>query len=191
MTYGQRIKAARKKAGMTQTELAKKLGIPYQSIGQWEKDLRNPKLETLQRIADALGVHVLDLIGVVDELDDYKSKIEFSSSSPEAKPLIDFLNSSGIKAIYDFLSPEEQEELLSKSGLIPTPEPPVVSDPPQSKNLSKSEILEQIKTIYGETTGDTFSMYVLLDAGDQGEIRGEIKQMLKQGKYLKQEGNLA
>lgn len=70
MTYGQRIRAARKKAGMTQTELAKKLGIPYQSIGQWEKDRRKPKLETLQRIAEALGVPILDLLGVDKGRDD-------------------------------------------------------------------------------------------------------------------------
>lgn len=63
MTTGQRIKAARKKAEMTQAELAAKLGIPYQSIGQWERDIRNPKRETLERIADALGVYYLDLYG--------------------------------------------------------------------------------------------------------------------------------
>ena len=61
MTIGQRIKEARENAGMTQAELAKKLGIPYQSIGQWERDVRNPKKETLQRIADALGVNILEL----------------------------------------------------------------------------------------------------------------------------------
>lgn len=61
MTTGQRIKAAREKAGMTQADLAKKLGIPYQSIGQWERDIRNPKKETLQRIAAALGVSILEL----------------------------------------------------------------------------------------------------------------------------------
>lgn len=62
MTTGARIKAARKAARMTQSELAKRLGIPYQSIGQWENDLRNPKLETLQKIADALEVPLYTLI---------------------------------------------------------------------------------------------------------------------------------
>ena len=62
MTTGQLIKAARKKAGMTQAELADKLGIPYQSVSQWERDTRNPKHETLQRIARALGVSLLSLI---------------------------------------------------------------------------------------------------------------------------------
>lgn len=63
MTTGQRIKIARKNAGMTQSELSSKLNIPYQSISQWERDLRNPKRETLQRIADALGVSVDYLLG--------------------------------------------------------------------------------------------------------------------------------
>ena len=62
MTTGQRIKTARKKAGMTQSELSSKLNIPYQSISQWERDLRNPKRETLQAIADALCIPVRDLM---------------------------------------------------------------------------------------------------------------------------------
>lgn len=62
MTTGQRIKAARKRAGMTQLELANKLGIPYQSVSQWERDTRNPKYETMCRIADALDVEFADLV---------------------------------------------------------------------------------------------------------------------------------
>ena len=63
MTVGERIKAARINIGMTQKELAEKLGIPYQSIGQWERDQRNPKVDTLQRLADVLGVSVPYLMG--------------------------------------------------------------------------------------------------------------------------------
>lgn len=63
MTTGQRIKAARKKAGLTQAELAQKLDdIPFQSISQWERDLRNPKYETLVRIATALKVDWTELV---------------------------------------------------------------------------------------------------------------------------------
>ncbi|WP_302659124.1 helix-turn-helix domain-containing protein [uncultured Dysosmobacter sp.] len=64
MTTGQILKAARKKAGFTQAELAAKLNIPYQSISQWERDLRQPKAETLEKIAEALGISPLDL-GVI------------------------------------------------------------------------------------------------------------------------------
>ncbi len=61
MTTGQLIKAARKEAGLTQAELATKLNVPYQSISQWERGTRSPKIETLERIADALGVPISEI----------------------------------------------------------------------------------------------------------------------------------
>lgn len=64
MTTGQRIRAARTSKGMTQAELADRLGIPYQSIGQWERDVRKPKYETLCRIAKALEVSVSDICSI-------------------------------------------------------------------------------------------------------------------------------
>lgn len=61
MTTGQRIKNARKNANMTQAELAQKLEIPFQSVSQWERDIRRPKKETLANIAKALDVDPLEL----------------------------------------------------------------------------------------------------------------------------------
>lgn len=66
MTTGQRIKLARRNAGLTQKELGQKLGITYQTLAQWENDLRKPKFDTLKRIADALGVPVGELLGLED-----------------------------------------------------------------------------------------------------------------------------
>jgi len=62
MTTGQLIKAARKSTGLTQKELGERLGVAYQTLAQWENNLRNPKYETLQRIADALGIERYNLI---------------------------------------------------------------------------------------------------------------------------------
>ena len=62
MTTGSRIKAAREKAKLTQEELGKKIGITGVAIMRYEKGQRNPKLETLQRIAAALNVPVSDLL---------------------------------------------------------------------------------------------------------------------------------
>ena len=61
MTTGQRIQQARKKAGLSQKQLGGKLGLSASMIGQWENDLRNPKMETLERIADALGVPLSEI----------------------------------------------------------------------------------------------------------------------------------
>lgn len=62
MAVGERIKQARKKAGLTQQELANALGVKYQMIGQYENGKRNPKLQTILKIAQALEVGLFDLI---------------------------------------------------------------------------------------------------------------------------------
>ena len=75
MNTGERIKAARLRAGLTQKELADRLGIPYQGIGQWERGVRIPKESTLRKLAPALGVTYGYLIGLedIDALDTYYS----------------------------------------------------------------------------------------------------------------------
>lgn len=45
--------------GMTQAELAHKLGISAAGIAQWENDLRNPKIETLRKLAVPWGLRRL------------------------------------------------------------------------------------------------------------------------------------
>ncbi len=55
MTIGEVIQTARKEAGLTQVQLGDMLGVSGAMIGQWENNLRNPKSETVGRIADALG----------------------------------------------------------------------------------------------------------------------------------------
>lgn len=62
MTVGERIKEARKKAGLKQSELAEKLGVAVITIGQYERNQREPRIEQLQRIADALGINIVELI---------------------------------------------------------------------------------------------------------------------------------
>lgn len=63
MTTGERIKTARKRAGMTQQELAEKLQISYMGISQWESGKRNPKKSTLERLAAVLDVPLNYLTG--------------------------------------------------------------------------------------------------------------------------------
>lgn len=45
------------------------------------------------------------------------------------------------------------------------------------------DIFTNIKQKLGEDTHDAVSMYVQLDRDDRGEVRGEMKQMLKADKY--------
>lgn len=58
LTKGEIIRSLRKEKGLTQAELADKLKVSYVVISQLENNKRNPKYETLRRIAAALGVSV-------------------------------------------------------------------------------------------------------------------------------------
>ena len=62
MNVGELIKMARVAAGMTQADLSEKLGVPFQSVSQWERGTRNPKQATIQRIASALNIPVYSLM---------------------------------------------------------------------------------------------------------------------------------
>ena len=63
MTTGERIKKIRQEKGLLQRELGEKIGVSQQMIGQWENGKSNPKIETIQKIADALNVPHYELLG--------------------------------------------------------------------------------------------------------------------------------
>lgn len=58
MTSGQLIRSARLQAGLTQAELAERLGVPASSIGRWENDTVEPGYSTLRRVLQACGFDI-------------------------------------------------------------------------------------------------------------------------------------
>lgn len=62
MTTGERIRAIRKKKGLSQKDLGEMLGVSGTMVGQYETGQRKPRLDTLQRIAVALNVDWMDLV---------------------------------------------------------------------------------------------------------------------------------
>ena len=62
-SVGDKIKAWRKKKGLTQDALAKKADIPYTTLAKIESDvIENPSLQTITKIAKGLGVSLDDLV---------------------------------------------------------------------------------------------------------------------------------
>jgi len=82
VSIGQRIKAAREQAGITQVELGEKIGVSGVAIMRYEKGTRQPRLEQLQAIAAALGVSV-NFFLPPDEWED--SALTFTVSLEELK----------------------------------------------------------------------------------------------------------
>lgn len=65
-TIGERIRIARKEKGMSQETLAHSLGIQKATISRYEKNQREPSLEMLLDISEALNVSILYFLGDED-----------------------------------------------------------------------------------------------------------------------------
>lgn len=61
-TFGDRVAGAREVAGMTQEELARRLGIKLKTLRAWEDDLNEPRANKLSMLAGVLNVSLLWLI---------------------------------------------------------------------------------------------------------------------------------
>ena len=62
MTFSENLKQIRINKGFSQKEIAERLGVSQPSYAQYENGKRNPKLETVRKIADALGIYISDLV---------------------------------------------------------------------------------------------------------------------------------
>lgn len=63
MNIGENIKRIRKEKGLTQKDLATSLNVSTITIQNYENNRREPKLETLNKIASILNVTINELIG--------------------------------------------------------------------------------------------------------------------------------
>ena len=60
-SFGENLKYERKVAGLTQKQLAEKMGIKQQQLSRWEKDKIEPAVSSIVAIAKALDVDFNDL----------------------------------------------------------------------------------------------------------------------------------
>ena len=61
-TFGDRVAAARDAAGMTQQQLAKRLGVKAATLKAWEDDISEPRANRLSMLAGLLNVSITWLI---------------------------------------------------------------------------------------------------------------------------------
>lgn len=112
-TYtGDSIRKFRLEKGLTQKQLGEKCGINEANIRKYELGSQNPKKETLQKIATALDVSVLDLGVISDEfLDALKElraeevEVYISGSTDEMEKVINNLqkfNNKGQQKVLDY-----------------------------------------------------------------------------------------
>ena len=109
MSIGEQIRSARKAAGLTQKALGDRCQMPDSQIRQYELGMVKPKLEQLQRIANALDIDVsllLDVDVIRKEMDDAIHNIYVSECNVRQlaiKHLVDILNQLNIDGINDLV----------------------------------------------------------------------------------------
>ena len=61
--YGEKIKAKRKAMGLSQDDLAEKLGVTRQAVSKWETDRAQPTMTNLRELAEVFSVDMTYFIG--------------------------------------------------------------------------------------------------------------------------------
>jgi len=61
-TFGDRLAGAREDAGMTQDQLARRIGVKIKSLERWENDHTFPRANHLSMLAGLLNVSILWLL---------------------------------------------------------------------------------------------------------------------------------
>ena len=79
------IAELRKQHGMTQLELAEKMGVTDKAVSKWERDLSCPDINSVPTLAEILGVSVEELMQVKKEAEVPVSKMaEIMEIAPKA-----------------------------------------------------------------------------------------------------------
>lgn len=61
-TFGARLAGARESVGLSQKDLAKRLGVAFKTVKDWESDKAEPRANKLQMLAGLTGVSLMWLL---------------------------------------------------------------------------------------------------------------------------------
>lgn len=152
MTNGQRLKKIRKSKNLTQKQLANKVGISLMSIQRYERDERQPTVEILEKICDALDISVFELIGPNFPID---------SSRPQAEK--DLIRAAQYGIPFDkFWSSKTELNNRNKVELIPS-----IANIAELSNISiSSDYTPEVTEIINPATDDEPPDVLVLSGGE-------------------------
>lgn len=108
--FGKNIKYLRETKGMTQSDIANIIGCSDKAVSAWEKGIREPRMDAVQRLSDYFMINKSDLVytnlsGVDEPLRQIEKKDEERSAT---NPL---LKSRELAVILKVLTEEQQNKL--------------------------------------------------------------------------------
>ena len=102
MNTGDLIREARKAAGLTQKELAQKMGVVQTVVSEYETGKRKPKLLTLASIAKAIGCPWENLVGEDYTTITFESGKNTNFSDPDIMIPYSKLNTDGKQKVVNY-----------------------------------------------------------------------------------------
>lgn len=123
MEVGERIRLARKDKGLSQKALAAKANLSTTAIQNYEYGKYKPKVEQVERIANALGVTAVDLMGI----EYFDATIDTGQIRKEIDALDSIESAYGkdaLQLLTDYLSLNEQGKRKASEYLTDLTEQP-------------------------------------------------------------------
>ncbi len=102
---GHKISVLRKKRGITQMELANRLGLSFQAVSNWERGVAMPDIGNLKLLAQILETTVDDILG-----DERTARI--ISDAEEGKTPSEPVKPEELLAVAPLLEPEQNDALI-------------------------------------------------------------------------------
>ncbi|MGP7817730.1 helix-turn-helix domain-containing protein [Niallia sp. 01092] len=113
MTVGENIKLHRKKAKLTQQQLAEKANMSRSYLADLERNRYNPSLDTLKAIAVALNINVSDIVEDKNKIEDFNPELtekDEKDIQKELQKMIDGLEGKNGYAHFNGETIEDMDE---------------------------------------------------------------------------------
>jgi HTH-type transcriptional regulator, cell division transcriptional repressor len=85
-TFGDRVAAAREAAGMSQKQMARRLGVKQSTVRGWEDDLSEPRANKLSMMAGLLNVSIVWLL--TGEGDGVAAPVDEAAIAPDINAVL-------------------------------------------------------------------------------------------------------
>ena len=113
------FKRLRSSSGLTQVEMAKKLGISRSTIGMYETGAREPDFETLEKIADFFNVDTDYLLGRTEQTTVLPETVGHYYLNDEARELAQFMfKNPEYKVLFDASRKVKKEDIAFVKEMI-------------------------------------------------------------------------